>query len=82
MQDVHLSSWRRVVKLRSARLVFTGALWMQGQFIPLCGIYLFSFRTELTQKKINVAGPIDFSITVPCTLFSLPKRAFNFVGAQ
>lgn len=51
MQYVHLSSWRRVVNLRSARVVFTEALWMRGQFIPLCGIYLFCFRTELTQKR-------------------------------
>lgn len=85
MQSVGLTSWGCVVKLRCARRVFTEPLQVQGKFIPLCSLYLFCFWTEVTQKRWTLRALSISLLLFPdhaCTLLSLPKRAFNFVGAQ
>lgn len=51
MQSLGLTSWGCVVTLRCARRVFTELLQVQGKFIALCGLYLFCFWTEVTQKR-------------------------------
>lgn len=63
IQSLGLSSWGCVAKLRCARKVFTEPLQVQRKFISVL-VFIYSV-SEVSPKKMNIARPIDFSITFP-----------------